>query len=143
MTLRAIQEFFDADTAENPQDVLPRMRQQGIAFAGLYEEFYANREFARAHPEYWAHWLKINQMVAGIRDVVMVVNRGMDMGNNFAVSVFAQNLFQLMPDFSVNYMRTALVAITHANGVMKSYLNELAKVQKQMPEKEAVDEARA
>jgi len=143
MTLHAIREFFDADTAENPQDVLLRLQQQGKAFARLYDDFYAKREFARANPAYRAQWVKINQMAAGIRDVVRVVNRGMDMGNNFTVSVFARQLFQLMPDFSVNYMRTALVAIMHVNGLMGSFLNESEKFQKQTSAKEEPDEARA
>ena len=122
-------EFVNTEYAETPDEVLARLREAGKTFCSVYAEFAARRDGAFTTDLPRRRWIEINNLAIATRNAIVAVNRGLDLGNNFVAAAFAQNLFQLIPDFSVRYMRSAIVVLTHANGLMRSFVYEIDKVQ--------------
>jgi hypothetical protein len=124
-TLQAVVSRVDTTSA------LTRLKAQGQAFAGAYYEFALLKPLAVTHPVVWQEWQRLNRQAQAVKGIVEVINQNLDRANQFASSIFGEDLPDVAGDFLNGYILSSIGTLHYVTTALKNFNRSIALPEKQ------------
>lgn len=119
-TLQAVVSRVDTTSA------LTRLKSQGQSFAGAYYEFALLKQLAMTHPVVWQEWQQLNRQAQAVKGIVEVINQNLDRANQFAASIFGEDLPALGSDFLNGYILSSIGTLHYVTTALKNFNRSIA-----------------
>ena len=119
-TLQAVVSRVDTGSA------LTRLKAQGAAFAQAYYEFALLKSLAATHPLAWQEWSRLNRQAEAVKGIVEVINQNLDRANNFAVSIFGDQIPDIAGDFLNAYILSSIATLHYVTSALKNFNRSIA-----------------
>ena len=119
-TLQAVVSRVDTTSA------LTRLKSQGQSFAGAYYEFALLKQLAMTHPAVWQEWQRLNRQAHAVKGIVEVINQNLDRANQFATSIFGEQLPDIAGDFLNGYILSSIGTLHYVTTALKNFNRSIA-----------------